>query len=68
MNLQALFFKKAFSLQTYVSFVACYPSKIWVKRYIEIHFTKNNDTSIFNVVTISDEVYVIVLLENKTDK
>ncbi len=56
------------SVKDYITFVANYTCSILGWRRIELFFKKNLDKSIFDILTVSDEAFAIILVEYNTEK
>ncbi len=56
------------SVKDYVTFVANYTCCILGQFQIELFFKENLVKSIFDLLTISDETFDIILIENNTEK
>ena len=52
----------------YIRFVAYYTSQLIGQRKLEKLFKENLDKSIFDFITVSDEAFAIVILENNKEK
>ncbi len=56
------------SVKDYITFVANYTCCILGWCWIKLIFKENLDKSIFDVLTVSDEAFAIILMENNTEK
>ncbi len=56
------------SLKDYITFVANYTCSILWRQHIELFFKENLDKSIFDLITVSNEAFAIILVENNKEK
>ncbi len=56
------------SIKDYIMFVANYICSILGCWRIKLFFKENLDKSIFDLITVSNEAFAIILVENNTEK